>query len=79
MTRPTLSDAQPPRDNWRVEIVEQKAESGLVLFEYAVREVNKEPFLLNNHTTQNGLNSVPPKRLQNKNLPLQKKSGKRGN
>lgn len=47
-----FAEAQPPRDNWRVEIVEQRAESGLVLFEYAVREVNKDPFLLNNHKAQ---------------------------
>lgn len=49
MARPTLSDAQPPRDKWRVELVDQKTESGLVLFEYAVREPTKNPFLLNNH------------------------------
>jgi len=52
MTRPRLSDSQPPRDKWEVEIVEQKTESGLVLFEYAVRETAKDPFLLNNHKAQ---------------------------
>lgn len=43
---------QPPRDNWRVEVVEQKTEGGLVLFEYAIREAQKDPFLLNNHRAQ---------------------------
>jgi len=33
-------------------MVEQKTEGGFVLFEYAIREPQKEPFLLNNHKAQ---------------------------
>ncbi len=43
---------QPPRDTWEVEIVSQRTESGIVLFEYVVRERGGEPFLLNNHRAQ---------------------------
>lgn len=43
---------QPPREAWRIEIVDQQSVAGLVLFEYAVREPNRDPFLLNNHKAQ---------------------------
>jgi hypothetical protein len=47
-----LERTQPPRDSWRVELVDQKTESGLVLFEYALRAPGSDPFLLNNHRAQ---------------------------
>jgi hypothetical protein len=47
-----LERTQPPRDSWRVELVDQKSESGLVLFEYAMRAPGHDPFLLNNHRAQ---------------------------
>lgn len=47
-----LETRQPARDRWRVEMVEQRTEGGLVLFEYAIREPGKNPFLLNNHRAQ---------------------------
>lgn len=44
--------AQPPRDTWQVEMISQRTESGLVLFEYAVREAGGDLFLWNNHRAQ---------------------------
>ena len=49
---PPLSSVQPARATWAVELVDQRTESGIVLFEYAVRERGGEPFLLNNHKAQ---------------------------
>ncbi len=50
----TLSAVQPPRDKWEVEIVAQEPPDakGIVTFEYVVREIGGEPFLLNNHRAQ---------------------------
>lgn len=52
MTTRRLERTQPPRDSWRVEMVDQKSVAGLVLFEYAVRAPDRNPFLLNNHRAQ---------------------------
>ena len=41
-----------PRSDWTYEIIDQRTESGLVLFEYVVREPGLDPFLLNNHKAQ---------------------------
>ncbi|MCH7554177.1 MAG: hypothetical protein IIC82_09310, partial [Chloroflexi bacterium] len=35
-----------------VEMIDQRTESGLILFEYALRAVGKDPFLFNNHQAQ---------------------------
>ncbi len=43
---------QPPRETWRVEMVEQETRDGLVHFEYVLREGTREPFLRNNHRAQ---------------------------
>ncbi len=47
-----MPNTVPEREDWRVEITDQQTRSGIVLFEYAVREVGKEVFLLNNHRSQ---------------------------
>lgn len=45
-----VMDTQPSRDRWKVDITEQRTESGMIMLEYAVRDVDAaEPFLLNNH------------------------------
>ena len=47
-----LSTVQPTRAAWEVEMVSQRTESGIVLFEYLVRGRGGDPFLLNNHKAQ---------------------------
>ena len=47
-----IAGTQPDRDKWRTEMVDQRTVDGIVKFEYVLREVGGEPFLLNNHDAQ---------------------------